>query len=171
MREITIRPAVAADAEALAELGRVTFTEAFGSLYSATDLADFLDENHTPAKARAAIADPKTGVWVAEEGGALVGFSLASGADMPHADLRPEHGELKRLYVLSSHQNRNLGRRLVEPALAWMTETRPGPQWISVFSENLGAQRFYERYGFQKAGEYEFRVGAWRDREFIFRRG
>ncbi|MGZ8364669.1 MAG: GNAT family N-acetyltransferase [Caulobacteraceae bacterium] len=170
MSEITIRRAVAADAESLSDLGRATFTEAFGHMYPKADLNDFLDGNHTPAKAAAAIADPDAAVWVADGGGRLVGYSQASGADMPHPDLRPEHGELKRLYVLASHQNLRLGARLVEPALAWM-DARPGPQWISVWSENYGAQRFYGRYGFAKAGEYEFVVGNWRDREFIFRRG
>ena len=29
----------------------------------------------------------------------------------------------------------------------------------------------YERHGFGKVGEYDYPVGAWRDREFIFRRG
>ncbi|HEY5972897.1 MAG TPA: GNAT family N-acetyltransferase, partial [Pseudoxanthomonas sp.] len=37
-------------------------------------------------------------------------------------------------------------------------------------SENYGAQRFYGRYGFEMAGEYEFLVGEQRDREFMFRR-
>ena len=42
--------------------------------------------------------------------------------------------------------------------------------WIGVWSENYGAQRLYRRFGFDKAGEYEFVVGETRDREFIFRR-
>ncbi|OYX79912.1 MAG: GNAT family N-acetyltransferase, partial [Brevundimonas sp. 32-68-21] len=33
------------------------------------------------------------------------------------------------------------------------------------------AQRLYAAYGFEKAGEYEYPVGAWRDHEFILRRG
>ena len=49
---------------------------------------------------------------------------------------------------------------------------RDGPRtlWVGVWSENFGAQRFYARYGFDKAGEYLFPVGATRDHEFIFRR-
>jgi len=39
-----------------------------------------------------------------------------------------------------------------------------------VWSENFGAQRFYARYGFAKAGEYDFIVGRQRDHEFIYRR-
>ena len=46
-----------------------------------------------------------------------------------------------------------------------------GPLWIGVWSGNEKAQRLYAAYGFEKAGEYEYPVGAWRDHEFILRRG
>ena len=39
-----------------------------------------------------------------------------------------------------------------------------------MWSENFGAQRFYARYGFEKAGEYLFPVGNTNDLEFILRR-
>ena len=53
---------------------------------------------------------------------------------------------------------------------AWLEKDGPRTLWIGVWSENLGAQRFYARYGFHKVGEYEFPVGETRDREFILRR-
>ncbi|HEX8232053.1 MAG TPA: GNAT family N-acetyltransferase [Caulobacteraceae bacterium] len=171
MTDVRIRRAVGADAEALAELGARTFTEAFGHLYPKADLDDFLAANHTPAKTAAALADVGVAIWVAEANEGLVGYSQAGPADMPHPELRPEHGELKRLYILRSHQNLGLGARLIEPALAWLEAAGRTPVWISVWSENRGAQRFYARYGFEKVGEYEFAVGAWRDPEFIYRRG
>ena len=39
-----------------------------------------------------------------------------------------------------------------------------------MYSQNFGAQRFYERLGFEKVGNYEFLVGSVRDPEFILRR-
>lgn len=170
MTDVRIRRAAAADADTLAELGARTFSEAFGHLYPRADLDDFLAANHTPAKVRAALTNPAVAAWVAESDAGLVGYSQAGPPDMPHPELRPEHGELKRLYILASHQNLGLGARLIEPALAWLEAHRRTPVWISVWSENLGAQRFYAHYGFEKVGGYEFAVGAWRDPEFIYRR-
>ena len=46
-----------------------------------------------------------------------------------------------------------------------------GPLWIGVWSGNDKAQRLYAAYGFEKAGEYDYPIGAWRDHEFILRRG
>ena len=55
-------------------------------------------------------------------------------------------------------------------SLAWLLRDGPRTLWLSVWSENPGAQRFYARYGFAFAGEYAFIVGAQRDREFMYRR-
>lgn len=170
--DIEIRPARPSDAEALAELGAITFTETFGHMYPQADLDAFLAENHTTPRLNQVLADPDIGIWVAEEpDGRLVGYCQVGPADMPHPDLRPEHGELKRLYVLSSHRNLGLGGKLLEPALDWLDARGVKPVWLSVWSQNTAAQRFYERYGFSKAGEYEFPVGQSRDAEFILRRG
>jgi ribosomal protein S18 acetylase RimI-like enzyme len=170
--DATIRPARPSDAAALAELGAATFTETFGHLYPKSDLDDFLADNHTPEKLNKTLADPDIAVFVAEApGGELIGYSQVGPADMPHADRRPEHGELKRLYVLGEHKGAGLGKLLIEPALEWLEATGKTPVWLSVWAHNTAAQRFYARYGFEKAGEYEFAVGNWRDPEFILRRG
>jgi ribosomal protein S18 acetylase RimI-like enzyme len=39
---------------------------------------------------------------------------------------------------------------------------------LCVFSGNLRAQRFYQRYGFAKYMDYHFTVGDQRDHEFLF---
>ncbi|HEV2606819.1 MAG TPA: GNAT family N-acetyltransferase, partial [Xanthomonadaceae bacterium] len=76
----------------------------------------------------------------------------------------------KRLYVLSRASNSGWGGKLFEKALDWLERDGPRTIWISVWSQNFGAQRFYGRWGFTKAGEYEFPVGRVRDREFMLRR-
>ena len=166
-----IRRAEPADAAALSRLGRRTFSETFGHLYPPADLAAFLAEAHSQAFYAAALADPGQAAWIAEADGEAAGYALAGACALPHPDVTPGCGELKRLYVLGTHQGQNLGARLIEPALAWLDAKGATPVWLSVWAHNAGAQRFYARYGFEKAGEYEFAVGTWRDPEFILRRG
>ena len=54
--------------------------------------------------------------------------------------------------------------------LDWMQARSDGPLWIGVWSGNEKARRLYAAHGFEKAGEYDYPVGAWMDREFILRR-
>lgn len=166
----TIRRAVPADAAALAELGAATFVETFGHLYTPEDLQAFLDESHTVEAYATVLANPDYALWIAEADGRAIGYAQAGRCGLPHADVRPEDGELKRLYLLRDAQNGGTGRALMDAAMAWLLCDGPRTLWLSVWSENFGAQRFYARYGFDFAGEYEFIVGEQRDREFMYRR-
>ena len=171
----TIRRAVPADAEMLSELGTSTFVETFGHLYSREDLQAFLEQSHSRAAYAKVLANADYALWLAERparDGMLhaIGYAQAGPCGLPHADVRPGDGELKRLYLRADAQNGGTGRALMDAAMAWMLHDGPRTLWISVWSENTGAQRFYARYGFEFAGEYQFPVGAQRDREFMFRR-
>ncbi|NUS39466.1 MAG: GNAT family N-acetyltransferase [Lysobacter sp.] len=167
---LAIRRATPADADALSAIGARTFTDTFGHLYAPEDLQAFLDESHTPAAYAGYLGDPAYALWVLEDAAGVHGYALAGPARLPHADVRAGDGELKRLYVDRTLYNGGWGGKLFAEALAWLERDGPRTLWISVWSENLGAQRFYARHGFGFVGEYEFPVGAQRDREFMFRR-
>ncbi|MDP1629942.1 MAG: GNAT family N-acetyltransferase [Caulobacter sp.] len=166
-----IRRATSDDAEALSRIGAETFSETFAHLYPPQDLAAFLDVAYGLDKTRRDLADPDKASWLVEADGEVVGHALAGPCDLPHPEVTPACGELKRLYVLRRLQGDGTGSRLLAETLAWLERDGPRRLWIGVWSENLGAQRLYGRLGFAKVGEYEFPVGEVRDREFIFRRG
>jgi GNAT superfamily N-acetyltransferase len=71
-------------------------------------------------------------LWVAEEGGRVVGFAGVSGSELTH------------LYTDPSAQNRGVGRALLDH----VKSLRPERLELWVFQKNEGARRFYERHGF-----------------------
>lgn len=170
MSNAAIRRAKPADAALLADLGVATFVETFGHLYTPQDLQAFLEESHGLAAYAKVLADPAYALWIAERDGEAVGYAQAGPCGLPHPEASPADGELKRLYVRADAQGAGIGEALLRQALAWLERDGPRTLWISVWSENFGAQRFYARHGFTFAGEYEFIVGAQRDREFMYRR-
>ena len=167
---LDIRGANTADAALLADLGAATFVETFGHLYAPEDLQAFLGDSHSADAYARTLAKPDYALWIAERDGVAVGYAQAGPCGLPHPDATPADGELKRLYLRADAQGVGIGEALLRHALAWLERDGPRTLWISVWSENFGAQRFYARHGFQFAGEYEFIVGAQRDREFMYRR-
>lgn len=165
-----LRRATEADADVLQRLGTATFVETFGHLYPRDDLEVFLAEAYGLERTQRDLVHPEKATWLLEEGGQAVGYALAGPCELPHAEVDPSDGELKRLYLLASHRGGGRGSRLLETSLAWLEQRGPRTLWIGVWSENLGAQRLYARHGFSLAGEYEFPVGKTRDRELILRR-
>jgi diamine N-acetyltransferase len=166
----TIRRATPDDAETVSGLATRTFVETFGQLYPDDDLQAFLADAYAVEKQRTILAHHEYAIWLLELDGVAVGHAAAGPCGLPHPEVATGDGELKRLYLLKSHQNGGLGARLFSNAIDWLQRAGPRRLWIGVWSENVGAQRFYARHGFAKVGEYEFPVGRVRDREFILRR-
>ena len=165
----TIRRAAPEDADTVSSLGARTFTETFAHLYPPEDLETFLASAYGLERTRNDLTHAGKATWLLEDAdGEAIGYALAGPCDLPHDDVAPGDGELKRIYVLKSHQGGGRGSRLLNTALEWL-----GPRriWIGVWSENFGAQRLYASKGFTKVGEYIFPVGETKDLEFILRRG
>jgi len=167
---LTLRRAVVDDAQALSILAMRTFVETFGHLYPRGDLDLFLAETYCVQSQRALLAAPDHAVWLLEHSGTCVGYALAGPCTLPHPEIAPGDGELKRLYVIKPLQSHGLGAHLMQAVMDWLLRDGPRTLWLGVWSENHSAQRFYARYGFSKAGEYLFRVGQTCDREWIFKR-
>ena len=167
----TIHRATLDDARTLSELGAATFTETFGHLYPSEDLQDFLLSTHSVHAWSRVLDDPERAVWLARMAdGTAIGFIAVGHCKLPVECGEPKAGEIHQLYVSARHHNLRLGSRLMDVGLKWLNAQGRTPLYIGVWSENLGAQRFYERYGFSKVGEYGFRVGSTVDHEFILKR-
>ena len=167
---LRIRRAGAGDAATLSSLAARTFTETFGHLYPRQDLDAFLAEAYALERQATILAHPDYAVWLLEDDGRAVGHAAAGPCGLPHPQVAAGDGELKRLYVLASHQGGGWGGRMFGEAERWLLRDGPRALWIGVWSENLGAQRFYARHGFAKVGTYGFPVGRVRDLEFILHR-
>ena len=169
--DCTIRRATPQDAPRLSDVAERAFVQAFGHLYPPADLAQFLQDSYSVEQHTKYLSDPNCAMWLVERDGEALGYALAGRpCTLPHDAIQPEDGELKRIYLLPEAQNGGVGSRLIQAAFDWLEKDGPTTLWIGVYSQNFGAQRFYERLGFEKVGNYEFLVGSVRDPEFILRR-
>ena len=167
--DLQIRRAGPSDAAALAVVGRETFVETFAHLYPPADLESFLGQAYSPASFAAYLEAPGHAFWLAEADGRAIGYAQAGPCALPHPEVTPTCGELKRLYVRQLAQGSGLGTTLLTTALDWLGA--PGRRlWIGVWSQNHGAQRLYARHGFERVGAYQFPVGNTLDDEFILSR-
>ncbi|MCL4721124.1 MAG: GNAT family N-acetyltransferase [Gammaproteobacteria bacterium] len=165
---VEFRRAAVGDARALANLGAETFVEAFGHLYPPEDLSDFLTRSQSEATYQRVLGDPAVAVWLAVPPAAPpMGFLVAGPCKLPVTGCPPAAGEIRQLYLRTAAQRQQLGTRLLRTGLEWLLDQGRKPIYVGVWSQNLGAQRLYARFGFVKVGEYDFPVGRQLDREFI----
>jgi len=167
---VLIRPAVPADAEALAALARRTFLETFGPQYDPADMTAFLDGAYSPAKQLEELENPAWVTLLAEADGEPVGFAqLVLGSGMPCV-AGPAPMELNRIYALRATHGTGLGNALMEAVLAEALAQGGGTLWLGVWERNDRAQAFYRRWGFERVGGHVFRVGSQCDTDDILAR-
>lgn len=164
---LTLRQPAPADAPTLATLGRDTFTETFGHLYAAEDLAAFLTQ-HTAENWAAQIADPAFAIRIAEAEGAPAGYIKLGPPSLPFT---PDQGaiELRQFYLLRPHHGAGFAPEMMAWVLAEARARGHAQLYLSVFIDNHRARRFYARHGFEEVGPYAFKVGNHEDEDIVMR--
>ncbi len=148
--QVTVRPAVPADAEAIAVVRVAGWRTAYAGLIEPAVLAA-MDPVSEAARRRREWADRPPGT-VAEVAGEVVGF-VFSGAyrtsdDEPGWPAAPAAGEIQALYVHPAAQGRGAGRLLLAHALARLAADGLDPVRLWVLAGNTRARAFYAAAGF-----------------------
>lgn len=164
-----LRPASLDDVPALAVLGRDSFVAAFEDLYKPSDLTAFLEQVYSVEGVAGDLSHPNLVYRLAEDAGGLAGYckiaKRSSYAEYSDA-MRPV--ALNQLYTDPERTGQGIGAALMDWALSEARDLKADAMQLSVYSENYGAQRFYQRYGFAKIADIEFWVGEQCDAEFLY---
>jgi ribosomal protein S18 acetylase RimI-like enzyme len=165
---ITYRDARPEDGALLGGLARATFLETFGNLYTLPDLESFL-AGVSDAEYAAQLADPDIEVRLAEVSGIPIGFCKISSLKLPADTDAASAMELRQLYVFRPWHGVGIADVLTRWALERARARGAGEMWLSVFTENPRARRFYARYGFVEIAPYRFMVGNQADEDILCR--
>jgi diamine N-acetyltransferase len=164
---VSWRDAGPEDALLLGEIGRQSFVETFGHLYSPENLAAFL-ESHNEENWRGELADPAFKVRLGFVDGEIAAYAKLGPPKLPF-EAEGETIELKQFYVLKPWHGAGLAPAMMDWVLAEAKRRRAEAIHLSVFIDNHRAQRFYARYGFEPVARYAFMVGSHADEDIIMR--
>ena len=194
---LSIEDAVPTDAEAIAKIGATTFATSFGYSMPGEDVKAYLEEAYTPTAISKDLANRQNHFFVARlqsgdaaENGKVVGFlQMKLGTTEPCLPPDMPMCEINRIYVSMDHVGGGTGQLLMEGCLEWArdrllgsgskegdgvvdggnegVEERKVGVWLGVWEENVKAQRFYRRWGFEKVGSHEFTMGGTTQTDFV----
>jgi len=165
---ISFRNATLADGPVLGGLYRATFLETFGHLYKLPDLEAFMAERSDEAFTRL-LAQPDTAVRFATIGTAPIGFCTLTALSLPATPQGPAI-ELSHLYLFKPWHGQGLAEQLMDWAFTHARARGIDEIWLSVFTENHRARRFYARHGFEEVRGYAFMVGNQADEDILARK-
>lgn len=162
------RDAIIADLPAIDRVFRHSFCDTFAHLYRPEDLDAFLAQ-FTPEAWESEFNDPRYRFRVAEADGEVVGFVKLGPSALP-IETSARAIELRQLYLLKSHHGSGLAAALTDWAIAEAKHQVAEELYLTVYTDNHRAKRFYERYGFEAIGRYDFMVGEQADEDIIMRK-
>jgi GNAT superfamily N-acetyltransferase len=165
---ITYRDAGPADAATLDRLFDTVFCDTFAHLYRPEDLDAFLT-SFGVSDWEAQLGDPEFACRIAEVEGAAAGFLKLGPLKLPVEANGPAL-LLDQLYILKDHHGAGIAHALMDWALDKARCRGAGEIYLTVFIDNHRARRFYERYGFEAVGRYDFMVGSQADEDIIMRK-
>jgi GNAT superfamily N-acetyltransferase len=165
---IAFRDATPADLGAIDRIFRASFVATFGHLYSAADLEAFLDK-FTPEAWAEEMAGVDYAFRLAEDEGRAVGFLKLGPLTVP-VEPAQRALELRQLYVLEPWHGSGVAAALMEWALGEAARRKVRELYLTVYTDNHRALRFYQRYGFEAIGRYDFMVGSQADEDNIMKR-
>lgn len=165
------------DARPLAEFARSAFLAAYGGNDPSEHVLRYVNEAFTEKSLEADLRDADTTVLLARPGDSaqrgadcMVGYVTLRNQRPIDGIAEPSPVQLERIYVDAAHHGGGVGSRLIEAAIATIASAGGGTIWLSVWQENLRAQKFYTRHGFERVGETFFMMGPVREDDFVYAR-
>ena len=165
---ITYRAATRTDAATLDRIFDTSFCDTFAHLYRPEDLSAFLS-GFGIGDWEEELDDPRFAFRVAEVDGEAAGYVKLGPLTLPVEANGPAM-LLDQLYVLKEHHGAGIAQALMDWALAEAARRGTAQLFLTVFVDNHRARRFYDRYGFEAVGRYEFMVGNHADEDVIMRK-
>jgi diamine N-acetyltransferase len=158
---IEIRFAAVEDAETLTRIAWKSFYDAFADhpKNAPDDLKSYMDEAFTQKTIAGELADNDITYFIAEIDGEMVGYAKLKRNSREDCTSGENPIELCRLYSVNEFIGKGIGKTLMLHCLKYAEENANDFMWLGVWEYNFRAQKFYEKFGFEKCGEHVFQLG------------
>ncbi|MET8796583.1 GNAT family N-acetyltransferase [Nocardia sp. NPDC004568] len=174
MTTVTVDRAGLWDAEALSDVAAATFPLACPPGSAMEDIEVFLAEVLSGERFGEYLSDPARTVLKAVADDEIVGYAILHSG--PPSDpavaaavaLDPVL-EISKMYVLPGHHGTGVSSALMHASLDQARGSGYAGVWLGVNQENLRAQRFYAKYGFEQVGTRSFTVGRQVHHDYLLR--
>ncbi|WP_374230209.1 N-acetyltransferase family protein [Rhodococcus sp. ARC_M12] len=163
---MTVRVAALADAHRVAEMAASTFPLACPPGTRAEDIEQFISTVLSVRHFENYIADATRTVLVDQTVEAdVVGYALLVSETPTDPDIRAALStlptmEISKLYVRPTEHGSGAAGRLMSSSLSHARDSGCAAAWLGVNQQNVRAQKFYAKHGFEIVGTKTFVVGV-----------
>ncbi len=167
--EINIQIVVPEAYQILARIGRDTFYETWRSVNTEEDMQLYMNKAFDPAAILNDVKNPINTFYLAMANDEAVGYCKLR-RDRTYPELKEDAViELERIYVFKKHQDKKIGRKLMDICIELAKSEKMSWLWLGVNIDNKKAIDFYKSYGFTIFGEKAFKLGNAVDNDYLMK--
>jgi ribosomal protein S18 acetylase RimI-like enzyme len=156
---MTIREATLKDLPEVKEVAISSYNDTFSWYNTPENLLHYFQSVYSLDNLEKELSEPKSKLFLAVEDDKIEGFArLREYSEVEHL-LGKNTVELQRLYVLTSAHGKSIGSTLINFAIQYAKDQGYEWLWLGVWEKNYKAQKFYEKWGFEKFSEHTFWQG------------
>ncbi len=169
--ESAVRTAQVSDAAALSRFAAAIFPLGCPADADPAELNAHIRAELSPQRFVSFIEDKDVSILLAEVDSKVAGCLLFA-CHRAHPLVPAKHPyEIEKLYVDPAFHGRGIADALMSTAISGIEAQSADIIWLSVYSGNPRAIRFYQRWGFDIAGTHDFVMGTERHKDYVMRRG
>jgi diamine N-acetyltransferase len=165
-----IRPVEKYELSALRDFAELTFRLAFQKKNNPIDFEDYCSEAFSAEHLEIEYENPTTRFYFGTINDDLVAYLKLNFDETPEGYEHEDMVQLERIYVLSGHQGKEYGSKMLEYAEKVALDSGAEWIWLTVWDQNPDALRFYERHGFEVCGKEVFMIGQDEQWDWLMRK-
>lgn len=156
--------------DCLRELAVTTFRETFGHANTEKNLQAYFKNDLSRDTLQQELQNPESQYYFMKQYGDIAGFLKLNYGQAQTEQALENAMEVQRIYILKQYQGQKLGKQLFEFALEKAYASGCDWLWLGVWEHNDKAQRFYQKYGFEKFSEHQFLLGDNDDTDWLLKK-
>lgn len=153
----------------LRQIAIKTFTDTYGHLNTPENMRQYIENAFNRDRLAGELQNPLCQYWLAMLDEDIAGYIKINFGEAQTNMGGAQSLELERIYVLPACKGQGIGAALLNKAIGIAREHGLESVWLGVWEQNGQAIRFYEKMGFQKAGEHTFLLGSDEQRDFVMK--
>lgn len=157
---LEIRQALHADLELLRNISIKSYYDTFSPSNTKEDMDLYLTEAFSEETIRKELEDQLGACWIAFVDNKAAGYARMRINPEVFELLGERAIEIHRMYALEAFIGKGIGSALMSHCLDYARKSDFDWVWLGVWERNFKAQRFYEKWGFEKFSEHPFLMGT-----------